>query len=182
MSKCTRMRGSYPSVLAFIAVAATLSDAPAHAGPAWGGYAGDPQHTALSSVASNSLDRILWQTPVDEAPQFSGNDLLIHYGSPLITQADPVIVPVKTGANGGFEVQARNGVDGSLKWSQTTDYILPPHRWTPSLSPALTPNGRLYLPGAGGRCISVTIRTRRAARRGESPFWGMRITRRTRRH
>ena len=69
-----------------------------------GRYAGDPWQTALSSVASNSLDRILWQTPVDEAPQFSGNDLLIHYGSPLITQADTVIVPVKTGANGGFEV------------------------------------------------------------------------------
>ena len=46
-------------------------------------------------------------------------------------------------------MQARSGVDGSLKWSQTTDYILPPHNWTPSFSPTLTPANRLYLPGAG---------------------------------
>lgn len=137
-------------ILASIALAAMLSGASAHATPIWSDYAGNAQHTALSPVASQSLDRILWQTPVDEAPQFSGNDLLIHYGSPLVTQADTVLVPVKTGASGGFEVQARNASDGSLKWSQTTDYILPPHRWTPSFSPTLTPAGRLYLPGAGG--------------------------------
>ena len=88
------MRGFLGSVFAGMALAAALSGAPAQASPVWSGYAGDPQHDALSSVASQSLDRILWQTPVDQAPQFSGNDLLIHYGSPLVTQADTVIVPV----------------------------------------------------------------------------------------
>ncbi len=124
-----------------------------HAAVVWSGYAGNPQHTALSNFASRSLDTILWQTPVDLAPQYSGNDLLIHYGSPLITAANTVIVPVKTGAAGGFEVQARNGTNGGLQWTQTTDYILPPHNWTPSYSPVLTPGGRLYMAGAGGTIV-----------------------------
>ena len=64
----------------------------------WQGYGLNPQHTALSPVASQSLGSILWQTPVDLNPQYNGDDLLIHYGSPLITAANTVIVPVKTGA------------------------------------------------------------------------------------
>src|SRR5579875_2794974 len=116
----------------------------------WGSYAGNPQHTALSPVPSQSLDRIAWQTPVDLNPQYSGNDLLIHYGSPLVTPANTVIVPVKTGATGGFEVRAFSGSTGTAEWTLTTDYLLPPHRWTPSYSPVLTPGGRLYFAGAGG--------------------------------
>jgi hypothetical protein len=118
--------------------------------PVWQGYAGNPQHTALSGVASESLDIIRWQTPVDEQPQFTGNDLFIHYGSPLITAADTVIVPVKTGTTDGFRVEARAANNGSLLWEQVTDYVLPPHNWTPSFSPTLTPSGRLYFAGAGG--------------------------------
>src|SRR5262249_51587714 len=60
----------------------------------WTGYAGNPQHTAISSVASQSLDQVRWQTPVDLNPQYtSGGDLLIHYGSPLVTPSNTVIVP-----------------------------------------------------------------------------------------
>src|SRR5262245_33450006 len=121
----------------------------------WGSYAGNPQHTALSSVSSQSLDRIGWQTPVDLDPQSSGGDLRIHYGSPLVTAADTVIVPVKTGAAGGFEVRALSGSDGAARWTLTTDYLLPPHNWTPSFSPVLTPGGRLYFAGAGGTVYSV---------------------------
>jgi hypothetical protein len=116
----------------------------------WTSYAGNPQHTATSTVASQSLDLIHWQTPVDLNPQYSGNDLLIHYGSPLVTAANTVIVPVKTGASAGYEVEGVNGADGTVKWTQTTDYILPPHNWVPSFSPVLTPKNRLYYAGAGG--------------------------------
>ncbi len=126
---------------------------PARAGVVWSGYAGDAQHTALSSVASQALSVIRWQTPVDLAPQYSGTSLLIHYGSPVVTAADTVIVPVKTGATGGFEVQARNGGTGGVLWTQTSDYVLPPHNWTPSYGPALAPSGRLYMPGAGGTIV-----------------------------
>src|SRR5262249_32061383 len=92
---------------------------------AWQGYAGNGQHTARASTAAQPLQAIRWSTPVDLQPQYSGNDLLIHYGSPMITQGNTVLVPVKTGASGGFEIQARNGVTGQLKWTVTTDYILP---------------------------------------------------------
>ena len=115
---------------------------------AWSTFAGNSQHTAVSAVAAQPLEVIRWSTPVDLAPP-SGN-ILIHYGSPLVTPANTVVVPVKTGSTGGYRVEARNAQDGSLIWSQTTDYILPPHNWTPSFSPTLTPSNRLYFPGAGG--------------------------------
>src|SRR5689334_12327048 len=111
---------------------------------AWAGYAHDPQHTAISDTASQSLGQIAWQTPVDLAPQYTGDTLLIHYGSPLVTAANTVVVPVKTGADGGFSVEGIDGATGAVKWTQATDYVLPPHSWVPSYSPALTPSGRLY--------------------------------------
>ena len=116
----------------------------------WNGYGHDPQHDAISPVASQPLNRILWQTPVDLNPQYSGGELFIHYGSPLITRSNTVIVPVKTGAAGGFEVKALAGATGVMNWVQPTDYILPPHHWIPSFSPALTPKNRLYFSGGGG--------------------------------
>jgi hypothetical protein len=116
----------------------------------WLGFAHDAQHTANSTMAAEPLGVVRWQTPVDLNPQLSGNDLLIHYGSPLLTPSNTVIVPVKTGASGGFEVQAISGSDGTIQWTQTTDYILPPHDWTPSFQPTLTPQNRLYFAGAGG--------------------------------
>ena len=116
----------------------------------WNNHSRDSQHTALSSVTSQPLTAVRWQTPVDLNPQYSNGELLIHYGSPLATLANTLIVPVKTGVSGGFRVEGRNGSNGSLIWTQTTDYILPPHNWIPSYSPALTPSGRIYLAGAGG--------------------------------
>src|SRR5687768_12837900 len=115
------------------------------AGVAWGGHARDPQHTATSPVASQPLDESAWQPLVDLAPQHTpgSNYLLIHYGSPLVTEANTVIVPVKTGASGGFRVEGRNATNGALKWTQTTDYVLPPHGWVPSYAPTLTPANRL---------------------------------------
>ncbi|HEY2013724.1 MAG TPA: hypothetical protein VGH38_09505, partial [Bryobacteraceae bacterium] len=118
--------------------------------PAWSGYARDAQHSALSINRSQPLTRIHWQTPVDLSPQFNGDELLIHYGSPLVTAGNTVIVPVKTGATNGFRVEARSATDGTLLWSLTTGYVLPPHDWIPVFGPALTPASRLYYPGSGG--------------------------------
>jgi hypothetical protein len=132
------------------------SPRPAWADPTWAGYAADAQHTALSSVASQSLQSLHWHTPVDLAPQLIDNELLIHYGSPVITSSNTVIVPVKTGPFGGFQLTAINGATGSSNWTLPTDYALPPHNWVPSYSPTLTPSGRLYYPGAGGTLYSIT--------------------------
>ena len=118
--------------------------------PTWGMYNGNAQHTGISTVPMQQMNVIRWSTPVDLNPQFSGNDLLIHYGSPLATAGNTIVVPVKTGATDGFMVEGLNGIDGSVKWSQTTDYTLPPHDWTPSYSPAITPQNRLFFAGEGG--------------------------------
>ena len=116
----------------------------------WSGHGHDAQHTALSQVASKPLQQILWQTPVDLAPQYSGGKLYAHYGSALVTRQNTVIIPVKTGASDGFRIEARNASDGSLKWMQTTDYSLPTHSWVPHYCIALTPKNRVYYAGAGG--------------------------------
>ena len=119
----------------------------------WGNYAGNAQHTAISTVASQSLDTIRWQTPVDLQPQYRGNDLLIHYGSPLVSAGNTILVPVKTGATDGFRVEAFNGANGALLWQTDSNYTLPSHDWTPSFSPTLTASGRLYMAGAGGTVL-----------------------------
>jgi hypothetical protein len=114
----------------------------------WSTYAGNAQHTGLSAAAAQPLESIRWSTPVDLAPP-SGT-ILVHYGSPLVTSANTVIVPVKTTSTGGYRVDAHSGSNGALIWSLDTDYILPPHNWTLSYSPTLTSSNRLYFPGAGG--------------------------------
>jgi hypothetical protein len=120
----------------------------------WSSFARDAQHTAVSPwpKGAQPLNRVVWSTPVDLDPQFNYGVLAIHYGSPLITAADTVIVPVKTGGTGGFRVDARKATDGSLIWSMPTDYVLPPHNWTPVFGPTLAtlPEQRVYFPGAGG--------------------------------
>jgi hypothetical protein len=148
-------RNQRPSLILCLALAGGLGGAVSIAGSAlgqWSDFARDGQHTARSQSATGAqvLNQVIWSTPVDLQPQYVSNELLIHYGSPLVTAANTVIVPVKTGATGGFRVDARNAIDGALIWSLPTDYILPPHHWTPAFGPALTAQPRLYFPGAGG--------------------------------
>src|SRR5579859_4319753 len=116
----------------------------------WRGNAHDPQSSAISTVPGQTLNQIHWQTPVDLAPAFSGNDLLIHYGCPLITRSNTVIVPVTTGSTDGVRVVGHRGSDGTLLYILNSDYTLPPHSWTPSYSPTLTPKNRIYFAGGGG--------------------------------
>jgi hypothetical protein len=138
----------------------------------WSGFAHDAEHSALSTVASQNLSQIHWQTPVDLNPQNSGGDLLIHYGSPLITAANTIIVPVKTGTTGGFRVDARS-VSGALIWRLTTDYTLPAHNWTPVFGPALTPAPRLYFPGAGGTVYYRDSPDAATGSTGQLAFYGL---------
>jgi hypothetical protein len=112
----------------------------------WNNFAHDPQHTADSPVATQPLDSIHWQAPVDLNPTGS----FVHYGSPVITAANTVIVPVKTGANGGFELAAHNGATGSTLWTIASDYTLPPFDWMPPFGPAVAQSDHLIMPGNGG--------------------------------
>jgi hypothetical protein len=90
---------------------------------------------------------------VDLDPQYTGGALYIHYGSPVVTAANTVVFPVKTGAAGGYRFDAVAGASGASLWSMTTDYLLPPHAWIPSVTGCLTPTHRLYVPAAGGTLL-----------------------------
>ena len=126
--------------------------APPVDGPAWRGFGSDAQHSALGGVATQDLNRIGWQVQIDLAPQYRPSGaLLTHYGSPVVTSHNTVVVPVKTGAGGGFRFEARSGANGGLIWWGTSDYVLPAHNWIPSYNIALTTSNRLYAPGAGGK-------------------------------
>ena len=119
----------------------------------WPGYARDPSHTAISDVSAQNVMRIKWTTPVDLAPQYNGTYLLIHYGSPLITPAGTVLVTVKTAAGGSFRLEGHDPANGNTLWMTPTDYVLPPHNWTPSCGSTLTPRQELVIPAIGGTVL-----------------------------
>jgi hypothetical protein len=139
--------------------------------PSWFTFAGDPQHSGLSTVASQPVNAIHWQTTVDQNP--SGGP--VHYGSPVFTPTNTVIIPVKTGASNGFNVTARSGANGNLLWSIPTDYVMPPHgSWLPPYGPTLTSTNRLYFAGNGGTIYYVNNPdTPGATISGQLAFYGI---------
>jgi hypothetical protein len=125
---------------------------PAVNGPAWLGYGGDAQHAATAAIRTQDLARIVWQAPVDVAPHYSPKGyLLVHYGSPAITSKNTVLIPVKRAVADVFRVEARVGGNGALAWSFDSDYVIPPHNWTPAYNVTLTKANRVVMPGAGGK-------------------------------
>jgi hypothetical protein len=123
-------------------------------GPPWYGYGHDAQHTAVSEIASMDLTRIAWSSPVDLAPQYTASGaLLTHYGSPVVTMHNTVVIPVKTAATGSYRIEGRNALNGALVWSASTGYVAPPHNWVPPYNLTLTPQGHVYAPESGGRLL-----------------------------
>lgn len=104
----------------------------------WPTHGGNAEHTAIGRVPAQRLTRIVWSTPMDLNPQYNGDILYAHYGSPVVSEGNVVVLPVKTGATGGFRIEARNGATGALLWQEATDYVVPPHNWFPTLGPAIT--------------------------------------------
>lgn len=115
---------------------------------AWPSHSHDEQHTGVSSVASQPLNRIRWHVPVDLAPP--QGEIFIHYGSPLVTQANTIIVPVKTGT--GFRVEGHVGATGKRLWTQATKYQAPGATFLPGIGPTLS-GGQLFVPDFAGRII-----------------------------
>jgi len=111
MKPFSRRCASTSRILLAMAVLSGLS-APGYA-QSWRNYGRNPQHTALAPAAQR-LEKILWSTPVDLQPQYTGDDLYVHYGSPLITANNTIIVTVKTGVSGGFRVEGHNAATGAL--------------------------------------------------------------------
>lgn len=134
--------------------------------PAWNGFGRDAQHSDLmpsianGGVAAQNLNHLIWETPVDTAITVdqNQNQVPIHYGTPMITAANTVIVPVKTSTTGNFVLQAQSAKSGATVWSQSSDYVLPPqptNGWIPSFNPALTGSNIVVMPGAGGKIYTI---------------------------
>jgi len=119
----------------------------------WNGYGNNPQHTCISKAAAQPMKSVHWSLLIDQTlpgDNSNGSELLIHYASPIITARNTVVTAIRLNANNDFKLEAHRSSDGALLWSQATDYILPPHGWIPPCGSTLTPNQRLYFPGAGG--------------------------------
>lgn len=124
-----------------------LEDRFALSGEPWPTFAGNAQHTSLSTTASQPLETIHWQAPVDNFP----TSRAAHYGGPLITAANTVIYPYKVGTTAApdFHIIARNGNDGTLLWDETTDWVPTGYNWYPAHQPVYVPSlNRVYFSGA----------------------------------
>ncbi len=73
-------------------------------------FAGDAQHTAIYQPAAQDLNAVHWSTSVD----LNNSGTFAHYGAPLVTAANTVLVPVKIAGN-GFQVSAFDGGTGSAQ-------------------------------------------------------------------
>ncbi len=120
--------------------------------PDWGQYGGNAQHAAISMVPAQPLNQILWSHQIDLNRQYSGNSLLIHYGSPLISRRGTIILAVKTGATGTYRMEALTPA-GLPMWTQNLDYVTPSSSWIPSCGSALVNGQNLVSPGAGGTIL-----------------------------
>ena len=112
-------------------------------------FAGNAQHTSIYSPTAANLNAILWTTSID----FNNTGAFTHYGSPLITSANTILVPIKIAGN-AFRVDAFNGTTGQLKYSVPSDYILPNFNWIPTYNPTVVGN-RMYFAGAGGTIFHI---------------------------
>jgi len=111
----------------------------------WHGYGGDAQHNANAPAQGQAVAHIHWQIPVDLDPGSLG-----HYGEPMITAGNTVLVPVKLDSVGTYRMEAHSGATGNKIWDFTTSYVFPPYYWTPSIPAHLTEQNRLYFAGSGG--------------------------------
>jgi hypothetical protein len=135
------------SVIWMAACAAMLAP---NATAQWLTHSHDEQHTALSTVQSEALDTIHWHVPVDLHPP--EGEILIHYGSPLVTAANTVIVPVKTNTN-SFRVEAHNGATGKRMWLLSTGWQAPEADFIPGLGPTIS-GSQLFIPDIAGRVLA----------------------------
>ena len=123
-------------------------------------FAGNAQHTSIYEPAAADLNVIRWSTSIDLNQSFRN----AHYGAPVVTASNVILVPVKT-ATDGFQVSAFDAASGAQIYAPlASDYLLPAHNWYPTYNPALAThvdNGtgqaitRLYYAGAGGTLFYV---------------------------
>ena len=115
-------------------------------------FGGNSQHTSVYAAPAQNLNAIKWTTTIDFHPT-----TIAHYGAPVITATNTVLIPVKT-SNDGFRVDAFNGNTGTAKYILNSDYIMPAHNWIPVYNPCISTGAfgkRLYYAGAGGTILHI---------------------------
>ena len=148
------------TVLNIFLIAGAICSCFSQSQDAWVGYGGNGEHTGDSSVGAQPLSQILWQASMDDSPPYNGNDLFIHYGSPVVTPNGTVVYPVRH-ADNSFSIIARNITTGAIIWSANTSYSFPSgYDWIPSFGMTLiqlpsananTKNFAVCWPESGGR-------------------------------
>ena len=141
----------------------------AAAQPHWAGYAGDaPTAVSPSRAGARASAGRRRSTP----PAYTANGSLF-YGSPVVTQANTVIVPVKRRTTGGFQLVGYAGADARKLWRFRSNYRLPPHDWLPSFGSVISPNGTLWMPAAAGLLLRRgNLDLRGGARKEYVTFYG----------
>jgi hypothetical protein len=124
----------------------------------WAGYAGNAQHTAVASAKAQPFTKIRWKAKVDLTPFPRPATVTVHYGSPMITAGNTVLVPTHESDTTGYRVIAYSGANGARRWSLNTDWtpsalVSDGRGFGPALPAVLTPNVSLAVAGAGGTVL-----------------------------
>jgi Bacterial Ig-like domain (group 3)/Putative Ig domain len=96
----------------------TLLSATTAAAATWGQLNGNAQHTGDSSVVAQPINQVLYSVPLDLEPWGAE-----HYGSPVFTSGNTVIVPIKVTWSAqeqnsqNFYVEGLNSVTGQVLWT-----------------------------------------------------------------
>ena len=155
------------SLLALAAAAAAL---PITA--QWATVGGNAQHTGLQSAAGQPFNRIKWSTPVDRLLYLTPQEILEHFGPPLITARNTVLVPIRI-STGVYGVEVHNGATGALMRTLNTDWIPPATVRLPSFAPCLSSRNRFYFPGAGGTLYYLDSPDTSSATPTQISFYGL---------
>ena len=120
-------------------------------GAQWPSASFDAQHTNVSPVAAQCMNKEDFSILLD----LTSSTLEQHFGSPLVTSNNTVIVAIRTRSSGYHLLRGVNST-GNTVWEVETGYVLPPiASWTPLYQPVLVgPPGsqlqRVYFAGPGG--------------------------------
>src|SRR5580692_9307328 len=91
---------------------------PAIPATVWNQLNGNAQHTGVSQAVAQPLNQVLWSVSLDLEPWGAE-----HYGDPIFTSGNTVIVPVKVTWSAqdqnaqNFFVEALNDVTGQVLWT-----------------------------------------------------------------
>jgi hypothetical protein len=176
-----RLASSLSAVIAAATLTAVdpgVSRAAVPPAPPWAGFANNAQHTGVAPASPQPLAHVHWHVRVDHNPPTYGDEggPIAHYGSPMVTGGNTVIVPTRIGPRQGFELVAYAGADGTRKWTLPTDYIVPvgaQDDWPPPIPAGLIDDRHVAVAAAGGTLLVRSGADDATGRIRRISFYGM---------